>query len=644
MFPIPSAFKQILCPNKRNNQRCLRTYCIFNHDETCLDLRSIDSTLKSNSNNQSDEISSNYFVDLKPEYLKEHYSVEYGSFPSYSSTNQTEDCISNDLDPVHRLSKSTMKQSSTITSANSLENFNFDKRMAVAIETKTPVIPKNQAITKQKSDSCIGIKSQRNESKKKEISRERKSFNLFDVKKDNQKQSLGIESKSQIDFASRKNLVINDKKNDEYIDFTMKKIRIAHQSTNQNLKPVDLKKLQKPSPFSKKALQQQLLERYEKSYLKVNNSFKQSDQSSDKFGSISTTKTSIHRTSTTIVPKYPSMYKDSKHSNQICDKKTTISSIESNEPNGLNDAKYKMIKSIMIESNEIKARLDDHSATILSMTQKTLHPIDSESNKIPRSLRIKYLNKIYQELVCVAKGSKFSSEELARGAISIEFELMKKSKEMLCLYKSFSTSKICSIRSLETTLKQSIAKSKTNDNISENNNIKILPKKAKKTYQNLSPKELFNILRKLTIPKNEISRYGFPSADPKQSDLAVWNHDAKDKLKIVPYNEENLITCDRCFKTYRNPQRPEDNTCVYHSGHAYNQRIAGNIERQYNCCMSGPDSIGCKTANVHVSYGKQFLETYKGYVSTVSNPKKEPVIYALDCEMCFTDRALKSVA
>lgn len=128
------------------------------------------------------------------------------------------------------------------------------------------------------------------------------------------------------------------------------------------------------------------------------------------------------------------------------------------------------------------------------------------------------------------------------------------------------------------------------------------------------------------------------------------NSDKKEKSKLSLRQERVCIRCRNKFYVHHNGEYISKERCVHHDGKLYD-RSNGKINYKYwTCCKNSEFSPGCTTAKAHVWNGLKSGE-YNGplrhYVQTL--PSNELAyddnygtdIYAIDCEMCYTEEGLE---
>lgn len=248
-----------------------------------------------------------------------------------------------------------------------------------------------------------------------------------------------------------------------------------------------------------------------------------------------------------------------------------------------------------------------------------LYPAKADT-KIPSRLRCECLHKLYNEMLL-----KKSKNEAQAEASKIELEICKKTNSSI-VYRSLIVSHVKSMRSGPSTAPV------TSTQITKLPNNCSIVKRAKITYHDLSEEQRADVLNLLTIPIMNLSDYGFPRID-EETGQVLLPVDAKKKLMLVDYHDGIVTLCDRCSKHYTIPQVITDEVkCIYHPGKLFRRRSRGQLEFLYTCCEAESDSVGCKTAPYHVTFGYEFRSSRTGFLKTLPT-NGPPKVYALDCEM-----------
>lgn len=346
-------------------------------------------------------------------------------------------------------------------------------------------------------------------------------------------------------------------------------------------------------------------------------------------------------------------------------------------------------------SSSSSATTDAQNRAALS---KLLMPLADASARVPLSVRRSTLLKIRAELIASTGRSAdvLPVEELlakSAEAQQLEKEIAGRAKSNRNIYVSLGASKVATIRreqkeakaattagaTMSTTTSASSSKKLTNKKyrnllstapatpaakISHDALLKFnakncsLVSRESARVADLSREELVHQLRKLMIPSEELEKYGFPrpvsagDGDDSLGKAYLPNLDAK--TKPVPYVEGMAMSCRRCRAIYRNPQKrssvgSSDSTetpkpaCVYHEGRVFKFRDRQGVDGKYICCKGDRESGGCASATAHVTDGLEFTDAHQGFTATVpggSSGKVLPNVFALDCEMCYTDHCL----
>ncbi|XP_033118618.1 RNA exonuclease 1 homolog [Anneissia japonica] len=153
---------------------------------------------------------------------------------------------------------------------------------------------------------------------------------------------------------------------------------------------------------------------------------------------------------------------------------------------------------------------------------------------------------------------------------------------------------------------------------------------------------LYNKLKKYMMSEQELKDNGYPRSDPDRSGKAIVYNEEK---KAVRSSDPNHNICTRCGKAFL--RRPNGSyitkeECVYHWGKLWKRRIAGSLECRYTCCSGDGEATGCCVAKLHVTDDK--CGNFEGFMKTIAKsplPNQSPGVFAVDCEMCYTNKGLE---
>ncbi|XP_050328446.1 putative exonuclease GOR [Bactrocera neohumeralis] len=104
--------------------------------------------------------------------------------------------------------------------------------------------------------------------------------------------------------------------------------------------------------------------------------------------------------------------------------------------------------------------------------------------------------------------------------------------------------------------------------------------------------------------------------------------------------------CGRSFYVTDSFEYVSHESCTFHWGKLNGTYSKGCYTTQYTCCSGAKDSEGCERHSQHVWSGvvNGTNGPYSDFVHTLPRSGKTPAaskVYALDCEMCYTDRGLE---
>ncbi|XP_071953770.1 uncharacterized protein [Antedon mediterranea] len=161
-------------------------------------------------------------------------------------------------------------------------------------------------------------------------------------------------------------------------------------------------------------------------------------------------------------------------------------------------------------------------------------------------------------------------------------------------------------------------------------------------FSKLRGLNLYNMLQKYLMTEQELNDNGYPRPDSNTSGKAIVYVQVKKKVKS---SDPNHNICTRCSKAFL--RRPDGRyitkeECVYHWGKLWKRKVAGSFESRYTCCSGDAEATGCCVGKYHVTDEK--CENFDGFMKTIAKsplPNKSPGVFALDCEMCYTNKGLE---
>ncbi|XP_049310106.1 uncharacterized protein LOC125778047 [Bactrocera dorsalis] len=113
--------------------------------------------------------------------------------------------------------------------------------------------------------------------------------------------------------------------------------------------------------------------------------------------------------------------------------------------------------------------------------------------------------------------------------------------------------------------------------------------------------------------------------------------------------EETKKICARCGRSFHVTDsfvHVSHESCNFHWGKLNGTYSKAGYTTKYTCCSGAKDSEGCERHSQHVWSGvvNGINGPYSDFVHTLPRSSKTPAdtkVYALDCEMCYTDRGLE---
>lgn len=161
------------------------------------------------------------------------------------------------------------------------------------------------------------------------------------------------------------------------------------------------------------------------------------------------------------------------------------------------------------------------------------------------------------------------------------------------------------------------------------------------TFDTIASSKAYEMVAQCTLTEEQLKENGFPRAGPRTGQAIVEGFYRREEPK--PRNEEERY-CQRCGKLfniamYELPARDE---CNYHpKGAGYRRGFADN---QHRCCQQPTGTPGCSYSDYHVSNYIDYANL-TGFVKTLDRDESyvctRKDIFALDCEMVYTTKALE---
>lgn len=118
---------------------------------------------------------------------------------------------------------------------------------------------------------------------------------------------------------------------------------------------------------------------------------------------------------------------------------------------------------------------------------------------------------------------------------------------------------------------------------------------------------------------------------------------AMTEMGLVKYHQRICSRCSLPFQVNRYGMYRDAEACVHHWGKLKSTPNSGKL---YSCCDQPSSAAGCSTSSRHVWTGHQigFNGPLDRFVKTQPRPVNDEskMVYALDCEMCFTGNGLEA--
>ncbi|XP_075719821.1 RNA exonuclease 1 homolog isoform X2 [Rhinoderma darwinii] len=157
--------------------------------------------------------------------------------------------------------------------------------------------------------------------------------------------------------------------------------------------------------------------------------------------------------------------------------------------------------------------------------------------------------------------------------------------------------------------------------------------------EELTETTMYKKLKKYILTPEELKEHCYPLVHPEMSGRAVLITGEESK------SSDSCKICCRCGAEYLvkpSGKCVRQEECVHHWGRLRRQRVHGSWDTHYSCCSGAAGSTGCQVAKQHVQDGRKdnqdgFVKTFEKLISSERNPG----VFALDCEMCYTTKGLE---
>uniref|UniRef100_A0A7I4Y181 Exonuclease domain-containing protein n=1 Tax=Haemonchus contortus TaxID=6289 RepID=A0A7I4Y181_HAECO len=266
---------------------------------------------------------------------------------------------------------------------------------------------------------------------------------------------------------------------------------------------------------------------------------------------------------------------------------------------------------------------------------------DPTNSKIPFSLRVNFLNKIFSQYLEVCP-----EVEAVRNSEIEEKAILDKVRHAQG-YKVAAINLIGRIRNAKSTGLSKPRAALSHDAVLAGrhvNDISIRVRKSEKqSVGSLTEKEFYNILiEKYLMTEEQLIRNGYPRAVEGEEQLVTIapTHFEKSKSQKSWAEKDDLERlCSRCHKEFR--LDPKGNVvtaeCIYHFK-GLQRRGGMRGESYFSCCGADRNTPGCCVAEAHVSDTLN-AEALREFCPTPpsrgeDDPRNEKV-YAMDCEMVY---------
>lgn len=161
------------------------------------------------------------------------------------------------------------------------------------------------------------------------------------------------------------------------------------------------------------------------------------------------------------------------------------------------------------------------------------------------------------------------------------------------------------------------------------------------TFDTIASSKAYDMVAQYILTEEQLKENGFPRSGPGTGQAIVEGFYRREQPK--PRNEEERY-CQRCGKLFNisKYEQPAKDECNYHpKGAGYRRGFADN---QHRCCQQPTGTPGCSYSDYHVSNYIDYANL-TGFVKTLQRDESyvctRKDIFALDCEMVYTTKALE---
>lgn len=158
----------------------------------------------------------------------------------------------------------------------------------------------------------------------------------------------------------------------------------------------------------------------------------------------------------------------------------------------------------------------------------------------------------------------------------------------------------------------------------------------KKVEDIKSDAELYERLQPYVLTEEQLEQNGFPRPDPRgrPGHAHLAHVDSRSRITRLGAPCRECVRCSRTYGVDADGRQLVEDSCVYHWGRVFTRRG----DKRHACCSQPAPADGCCVATCHVSDNFD-PENLVGYMATMDKPDPEDGnhgVYALDCEMCYT--------